>query len=87
MAAALPVTTRLAPSTVEAMDRAVAAGTASSRRGLVEAAIADWLRVHDEDAIVASYQRAYATADPEHDALVGALGAFSMSQCLDADPA
>ncbi len=78
----VPVTTRLDPSVVEALDRAVAAGLAPNRGSIVSAAVRAWLGEHSEEAIVASYRRRYADSDPAHDELVGQLAAFSIAACL-----
>lgn len=79
------MTTRLDPSVVEALDRAVAAGLAPNRGSIVSAAVRAWLAEHSEEAIVASYRRRYADADPVHDELVGQLAAFSVAACLAVD--
>ncbi|MGH9151638.1 MAG: ribbon-helix-helix domain-containing protein [Acidimicrobiales bacterium] len=73
----VPITTRLDAGTVEALDRAVRAGAAPSRAAVVAQAVQEWLARHSEEAITASYRRAYAEADPEHDELVARLGAYS----------
>jgi Arc/MetJ-type ribon-helix-helix transcriptional regulator len=78
----VPVTTRLDPSVVEALDRAVAAGLAPNRGSIVSAAVRSWLAEHSEEAIVASYRRRYADEDPVHDELMGQLAAFSVAACL-----
>lgn len=78
----VPLTTRLDPSVVEALDRAVAAGLAPDRGSIVSAAVRSWLAEHSEDAIVASYRRRYADGDPAHDELVGELAAFAVAACL-----
>ena len=73
----VPITTRLDEDTVEALDRAVRAGVGSSRAAVVAAAVREWLARHSEEAIVASYRRAYAESDAEHDELIARLGAYS----------
>jgi Arc/MetJ-type ribon-helix-helix transcriptional regulator len=78
----VPVTVRLDPSVVEALDRAVAAGLAPNRGSIVSAAVHAWLTKHSEEAIVASYRRRYTDADPAHDELAGQLAAFSVAACL-----
>lgn len=78
----VPVTTRLEPAVVEALDRAVAAGLAPNRGSIVSAAVRAWLAEHSEDAIVASYRRRYADEDPDHNELVAQLAAFSIAACL-----
>jgi Arc/MetJ-type ribon-helix-helix transcriptional regulator len=78
----VPVTTRLDPSIVEALDRVVAAGLAPNRGSIVSAAVRAWLAEHSEEAIVASYRRRYADQDPADDELVTQLAAFSVAACL-----
>lgn len=78
----VPVTTRLHPSVVEALDRAIAAGLAPNRGAIVSEAVRSWLVEHSEEAIVASYRRRYGAEDPVHDKLVDQLAAFSISACL-----
>ena len=80
----VPLTARLDESTVAALDAAVAAGLAPNKGAIVAEAVRLWLAQHSEEAIVASYRRAYATPDPGHDELVAALGAFSAAACLAA---
>ncbi len=55
------------------------AGVGPSRAAVVAAAVQEWLARHSEDAIAASYRRAYAEPDAEHDLLVARLGAYSAS--------
>jgi hypothetical protein len=81
----IPVTARLDETTVTALDNAVRAGLTPSRGAAVAEAVAEWLARHGEAAVVESYQRRYATADPAHDDLVARIGAFSASACLAAD--
>lgn len=81
----IPVTTRLDQKTVEALDKAVAAGLASNRSAIVSEAVSDWLAQHGEDAIVNSYRHRYQTPDHDHDELMSKIGAFSASACLAAD--
>ena len=73
----VPVTTRLDQDILAALDHAVRAGAGSSRAAVVAEAVKEWLARHSEDAIAASYRRAYAEVDPEHDDLVARLGAYS----------
>jgi Arc/MetJ-type ribon-helix-helix transcriptional regulator len=73
----VPITTRLDEGTVDALDQAVRAGAGPSRAAVVAQAVQEWLARHSEDAIVASYRRAYVEADPDHDELVARLGAYS----------
>jgi hypothetical protein len=73
----VPVTSRLDEPTVAALDRAVAAGMAPTRAGLIATAVAEWLERHDEELIVESYRRAYAEPDPEHEALMEAMSIAS----------
>lgn len=79
-----PVTTRLDPAVVDALDKAVSAGLASTRAALIADAVSEWLARHGEDAVVESYRRRYADADPDHDALVAQIGTFSAAACLAA---
>ncbi len=80
----IPVTTRLEPETVEALDHAVSAGLGPHRGAIVSAAVKEWLARHSEEAIAASYRHRYANPDPDHDDLVAKLGAFSAAACLAA---
>lgn len=80
----MPVTTRLDPAVVVALDEAVRAGSAPNRAALVAEAVGEWLARHGEDAVADSYRRRYAEADPESDALVAEIGAFSAAACLAA---
>lgn len=73
----VPITTRLDVTTVEALDRAVRAGAGPTRAAVVAEAVQEWLARHSEEAIVASYRRAYAEPDVEHDDLVARLGTYS----------
>jgi len=79
------VATRLDPSVVEALDRAVAAGLAPNRGSIVSAAVRSSLAEHSEEAIVASYRRRYAEEDPVHDEHVRQIAAFSVAACLAAN--
>lgn len=81
----IPVTARLDEATVDALDRAVAAGLAPNRGAVVSEAVRAWLALHSHEAIDASYRRRYSEPDHAHDELVAALGAFSASACLAAD--
>lgn len=78
----IPVTARLDESVVEALDRAVDAGLAPNRGAIISHAVADWLDVNGERAIVESYERRYKDSDSGHDQLVEALSAFSIAACL-----
>lgn len=78
----VPVTARLDEATVAALDRIVTSRSATSRGALVALAVREWLTRHDEAAIIDSYRRAYAEPDPDHDALVAAVGRFSAASCL-----
>jgi hypothetical protein len=78
----IPVTARLDESTVEALDRAVAAGLAPNRGSLVASAVGEWLIRHGEQAIAESYRRRYAQPDAAHDDLVASLASFSVASCL-----
>lgn len=80
-----PVTARLDPSVVEALDKAVRAGLAPTRGSLIADAVTEWLARHGEDAVVESYRRRYAEPDPGHDRLIADVGAFSAAACLAAD--
>jgi Arc/MetJ-type ribon-helix-helix transcriptional regulator len=80
----IPVTARLDPEIVEALDRAVEAGIAPTRGAAIVAAVRDWLQHHGEDAIIESYRRRYAEADDDHDQLVARLASFSVAACLAA---
>jgi Arc/MetJ-type ribon-helix-helix transcriptional regulator len=62
---------------VEALDRVVRAGMGPSRAAVIAAAVREWLARHSEEAIAASYRRAYAEPDAEHDELIARLGAYS----------
>lgn len=78
----VPVTSRLDPSVVEALDLAVAAGLAPNRAAIVSAAVRAWLAQHGEEAIATSYRRRYKEPDPGHEELVDGLAAFSVAACL-----
>ncbi|MEO6120623.1 MAG: hypothetical protein ABIW46_03415 [Acidimicrobiales bacterium] len=78
----VPVTARLDPAVVEAIDRAVAAGLARNRGAVVAASVRAWLAEHGEDAIAESYRRRYAELDPDHDELVAKLASHSLGACL-----
>lgn len=73
----VPITTRLDDEAVAAIDRAVRAGAGSTRAAVVAAAVHEWLSRHSEEAIAASYQRAYAEPDTEQEELVARVGSFS----------
>jgi len=81
----VPITTRLDEQAVEALDRAVAAGIATTRAALVAAAVSEWLSRHAEEAIVESYRRRYGHPDAAEAGLVARIGAFSAGTCLDDD--
>jgi len=81
----VPITTRLDERVVEALDRAVAAGMATTRAGLVATAVAEWLSRHGEEAIVESYRRRYEHPNAIEKELLSALSAFSAAACLRAD--
>lgn len=81
----VPVTSRLDPALLDALDRAVAAGLAPTRAAAIARAVAEWVERHDEEAIVESYRRRYAEPDPAHDALVEALSSYSASVILAED--
>jgi Arc/MetJ-type ribon-helix-helix transcriptional regulator len=81
----VPVTTRLDQKTVKALDQAVAAGQGANRGALINQAVRQWLALHSEDAIAASYRHRYAEPDPRQDGLVARIGAFSAAACLDDD--
>ncbi|MEX1007197.1 MAG: ribbon-helix-helix domain-containing protein [Acidimicrobiia bacterium] len=80
----IPVTARLDPEVVEALDRAVKAGIATTRGAIISAAVREWLSNHGEDAITASYRRRYAEPDRDDDQLVARLASFSVAACLAA---
>lgn len=79
----VPITTRLDEQTVDALDRAVRAGVGPSRAAVVAEAVQEWLARHSEDAIAASYRRAYAEPDAEHDQLLARLSAYSASVVMN----
>jgi Arc/MetJ-type ribon-helix-helix transcriptional regulator len=81
----IPVTTRLDPEMVQALDRAVEAGLATTRAAVVAAAVREWLDRHGEDEIAASYRRRYAEPDTGNDELVARLAAFSVAACIAAN--
>ena len=81
----VPITARLDEEAVEALDRAVAAGLAPTRAGLVATAVGEWLRRHGEEAIAESYRRRYEHTDAAEADLVARVGAFSAAACLDND--
>ena len=81
----VPITARLDEQAVEALDRAVAAGLAATRAGLVATAVGEWLHRHGEEAIVESYRRRYELTDAAEADLVARVGAFSAAACLDND--
>jgi len=78
----VPITTRLDEQVVEALDRAVAAGMAPTRAGLVATAVSEWLGRHGESAIAESYRRRYERTDAAEHELLSRLGAFSAAACL-----
>ncbi len=78
----IPVTARLDESVVEALDQAVNAGLAPTRGAAVARAVGDWLSLHGEQAITESYRRRYEESDPDQEALIGDLAAFSIAACL-----
>jgi len=81
----IPITTRLDEHAVEALDRAVAAGLATTRAGLVATAVGEWLSRHGEEAITQSYRRRYEHTDAAETELTARLGAFSAVACLAND--
>lgn len=81
----VPITTRLDEDTVDSLDRAVRAGAARSRAAVVAEAVHEWLARHSEQAIEASYRRAYAEPDEEHDDLVARLGAYAAGVAADSE--
>jgi len=81
----VPVTTRLDPSVVDALDRCVAAGLGPNRGSIVSAAVRAWLAEHSEEAIVASYRRRYAQLDPAHEDIVARIAGYSVATCLASD--
>ncbi len=83
----VPVTARMDEAVVASLDESVRAGRAETRAALVETAVTEWLDRHSEEAIVASYRRAYAEPDPEHEALLEALSAHSARVILSDDDA
>ena len=78
----VPVTARLDEETVDAIDAAVAAGVAPTRAAAVTEAVKRWLDVHGEAEIRRSYERAYATPDPQHDDLVASISAAAAGEIL-----
>jgi Arc/MetJ-type ribon-helix-helix transcriptional regulator len=81
----IPITTRLDPATVEALDRAIEAGIGSTRAAIIAAAVREWLEHHGEEAIVASYRRRYASPDLRDTELLARLSSFSVAACLAAN--
>ena len=81
----IPVTARLDPEVVDALDRAVQAGLAPTRGAVVAAAVREWLQNHGEAAIVESYRHRYGRSDDDHEELVERLASFSVAACLAAD--
>ncbi len=81
----VPITARLDEQAVEALDRAVAAGLAATRAGLVATAVSEWLRRHGEEAIAESYRRRYEHTDEAEADLVARVGVYSATACLDND--
>jgi Arc/MetJ-type ribon-helix-helix transcriptional regulator len=77
-----PVTTRLDPAVVDALDRAVEAGLGATRAAVIAHAVDEWLQRHGENEIEASYRRRYTEPDPEHDETIASLAAFSVAACL-----
>jgi Arc/MetJ-type ribon-helix-helix transcriptional regulator len=84
----IPVTARLSEDVVAALDKAVAAGVEPTRGSLVAAAVNEWLQRHGEDAIVASYERRYASKNDQTELdLLTAISSFSVAACLASEPA
>jgi Arc/MetJ-type ribon-helix-helix transcriptional regulator len=79
----VPITTRLDEATVAALDRAVRAGAGPTRAAVVADAVREWVARHSEEAITASYRKAYAEPDHEDDTLVARLGAYSAAVATD----
>jgi Arc/MetJ-type ribon-helix-helix transcriptional regulator len=79
----IPLTARLSEETVAALEDVVTAGRAPSKGAIVAEAVREWLERHHEDAIAASYRRAYATPDPDHDRLLEAIAATSAHDVID----
>jgi Arc/MetJ-type ribon-helix-helix transcriptional regulator len=73
----VPITARLDEETVAALDRAVRAGAGATRAAVVAQAVQEWVARHSEEAIAASYRRAYAEPDPDEATLVARVGAYS----------
>ncbi len=80
----VPVTARLDPEVVDALDRAVHAGIAPTRGAVIVAAVHEWLQSHGEDAIAESYRRRYAEPDTDNDQLITDIASFSVAACLAA---
>lgn len=81
----IPITTRLDPATVEALDRAIEAGIGSTRAAIIAEAVREWLELHGEEAIAASYRRRYASPDVHDADLLARLSSFSVAACLAAN--
>lgn len=79
----IPLTTRLSEDAVAALEELVAAGRAPSKGAIVAEAVRQWLERHHEDAIAASYRRAYATPDADRDRLLRAIAETSARDILD----
>jgi Arc/MetJ-type ribon-helix-helix transcriptional regulator len=73
----VPITARLDEETVAALDRAVQAGAGPTRAAVVAEAVREWVARHSEEAIAASYRRAYVEPDPEEATLLARLGSYS----------
>ena len=80
----VPVTARLDPEVIDALDRAVQAGIAPTRGAVIATAVREWLQKHGEDAIVESYRRRYSEPDDDNEQSVARLGSFSVAACLAA---
>jgi Arc/MetJ-type ribon-helix-helix transcriptional regulator len=81
----VPITTRLDEDTVDSLDRAVRAGAGPSRAAVLAEAVHEWLARHSEQAIAASYRRAYDEADAEHEDLVARLGTYAAGVAAEAE--
>ncbi|MEO5838452.1 MAG: ribbon-helix-helix domain-containing protein [Acidimicrobiales bacterium] len=79
-----PITTRLDPATLEALDRAIEAGIGSTRAAIIAEAVREWLELHGEEAIAASYRRRYSTPDTKDADLLARFSSFSVAACLAA---
>jgi hypothetical protein len=83
----IPIPTRLDPATVEALDRAIEAGIGSTRAAIIAEAVREWLELHGEEAIAASYRRRYSSPDAGDADLLARLSSFSVAACLAASKA